>query len=164
MKSGLIARFEFHHEHLTSSSSWVELSGQKDVLVLGFAASVSDTEIRIVPNVIAYPFISLVDPIRPSVVGDRWHWGLETFPSEIGEFAKICEYDKPRSAADLNLLRAVPEADVNQAFVEIFGEPTVPKDWGGERSDMFTSVKIDRKQVSAVRIQRPSGVPRHDAG
>jgi hypothetical protein len=150
LKPGLVSRFKFHHEHLTSSSSWVELSGQKDVLVLGIAASVSDTEIQIVPSVIAYPFISLLDPDRPSIVGDRWQWGLETFPSQIGEFAKIRDYDGPRSAKDLDLLRAVPEADVKQAFAEILREPTVPKDWGGERSDLFTAVEIGRRRVSAA--------------
>lgn len=150
LKPGLVARFKFHHDHLTSSSSWSELSGQKDVLVVGIVSNVTDDEIQITPYVIAYPFISFMDPDRPSIVGDRWQWGLETFPSQIDEFARIRDFDAPRSAKDLDLLRGIPEADVKQAFAEILGEPTVPKDWGGERSDLFTSVQIEGKRVSAA--------------
>lgn len=150
LKPGLVSRFKFHHEHLTSSSSWSELSGQKDVLVVGVVSSVTDSEIQITPYVIAYPFISLLDRDRPSIVGERWPWGLETFVSQIAEFARVSDFDGPRSRADLDLLRVVPEAKVKQAFAEILNEPTVPKDWGGERSDLFSSVQIQGKRVAAA--------------
>jgi hypothetical protein len=56
-----------------------------------------------------------------------------------------------RTKQDLEKLREVPERDVKKAFAAIIGEPVVPKDWGGERSDLFSSrVKIDGKRISAA--------------
>lgn len=56
-----------------------------------------------------------------------------------------------RAKRELKQLRAVPERAVKGAFAEIIGEPTVPKDWGGERPDLFTSrVVIDGERISAA--------------
>ncbi len=57
-----------------------------------------------------------------------------------------------RSVRVLEPLRKVPEEKVKEAFAEIIGEPTVPKDWGGERSDLFSSrVELDGKRISSGR-------------
>jgi hypothetical protein len=40
---------------------------------------------------------------------------------------------------DLDELRTVPEKYIKTALAEIIGEPFVPKDWGGETSDLFSS-------------------------
>ena len=48
---------------------------------------------------------------------------------------------RPRLAkADLDVLKAVPEKKIKQAFAEIIGESEVPKDWGGEQFDLRTTV------------------------
>jgi hypothetical protein len=157
-REGLRIDFQFHHEHLTSDSSWVELSGQKTVLVLGIIDDATETEISATPIAIAYPFIGILDPDRPSVIGERWPSRLETFTDQIDSFRRIREFDRPRALRDLEVLRNVPEAAVKNAFAEIIGEPTVPKDWGGERSDLFTSwVEIRGERVStAIAFKGPA--------
>ena len=48
---------------------------------------------------------------------------------------------RPRLAkADLDVLKAVPEKKIKQAFAEIISESEVPKDWGGEQFDLRTTV------------------------
>ena len=43
------------------------------------------------------------------------------------------------------------ETQVKSAFAEIIGEPTVPKDWAGESSDLFTSrLVIDGQRISTA--------------
>jgi len=55
--------------------------------------------------------------------------------------------------ADLEALLQIPEDAIKHAFAEIIGEPFVPRDWGGEKSDLTTSrLTIDGKRQSAAFI------------
>ena len=53
LREGLRVRFSFSHEHLTSNSSWSELSGQKKVLIIGLTKNVTASSVEIVPYVVA---------------------------------------------------------------------------------------------------------------
>jgi hypothetical protein len=54
----------------------------------------------------------------------------------------------------------VPEETVKNAFAGLTGEAYVPKDWGGERSDLYTSRAIVRgRQVSAAWLFKGRGHP-----
>jgi len=49
------------------------------------------------------------------------------------------------------MLRPRSEAEIKGAFAEIIGEPMVPKDWGGERSDLFSSrVLFNKSRISTA--------------
>jgi hypothetical protein len=53
--------------------------------------------------------------------------------------------------SDLDALRNIPEREIKKAFAEIIGEPNVPKDWGGERSDLFSDrVRLDDKRIATA--------------
>src|SRR5262249_33068164 len=53
----------------------------------------------------------------------------------------------------LEPLRAIPEVEIKNAFAEIVGEPMAPKDWGGERSDLFSSrVILDGNRISSAFV------------
>ena len=148
-REGLRVQFNFSHEHLTSASAWTELSGQKKVLVIGVTKNILDADIEVVPYVVAYPFVNLFD--KASFVGSRWAWRLETFIEQIGAFERVSQFDVPRSKMDLEPLRSIPEEAIKGAFADIIGEPAVPKDWGGERSDLFSSnVAIDGCRISTA--------------
>ena len=43
----------------------------------------------------------------------------------------------------MKLMNNMREDDVKHAIAEIIGAPFVPKDWGGERSDLFTEQLAD---------------------
>lgn len=149
LRSGWRVSFKFHHEHLTSSSAWSQLSGQKTLFVLGAATSIKDNLIEAIPWVIATPIPNLLAPT--TLIGRQWSSRLEVFPEAIDCFAKICEVPPGKSVSDLDLLRNIPEREVKQAFAEIISEAHVPKDWGGERSDLFSSrVTIDGDRISAA--------------
>lgn len=68
------------------------------------------------------------------------------WPSTVDQFAGVDFKQRP-TKADLNVLKDIPEAVVKSSFADIFGEPDVPKDWGGEQCDLWTrrlSVKVNR--------------------
>lgn len=148
-RPGWSVSFRFHHEHLTSNSAWFELSGQKPLFVLGAATALDGNTIKAIPWVIANP---IPDYERPAtLVGGHWRNRLEVFPDAIEAFSKMRDAPTSSTKLDLQQLRAVPEREVKKAFAEIIGEPVVPKDWGGERSDLFTSrTVIEGKRVSAA--------------
>jgi hypothetical protein len=149
-------QFQFSHEHLTSSSAWGELSGQKRLLLLGAVKDMSGDVIQALPWVIANPIPDLFEP--QTVIGSHWYNRLEIFADQIDNFERVRELDYRPSKTDLSLLQPIPEASIKQAFAEIIGEPSVPKDWGGERSDLFTTaVALGGKRVStAIAFKGPA--------
>ncbi|MCU1302007.1 MAG: hypothetical protein JWQ87_2291 [Candidatus Sulfotelmatobacter sp.] len=148
-RPGQRVTFRFHHEHLTSNSAWTELTGQRRLLILGAATSITDQTIDAIPWVIAHPLPGLFE--KPSPVGSHWATRLEVFIDVIDNFARVRNIEPPSGKRDLDVLRAIPEEEIKKAFAEIIGEPTIPKDWGGERSDLFTTwVKLDGKRISTA--------------
>ena len=148
-RPGQKVAFRFNHEHLTSNSSWTELRGQRRLLILGATTSVKDHVIEAIPWVIADPLPGLFE--RPSLVGSHWVNRLEIFIDQIDSLARVKAIEHSPRKADLDELRTIREEEVKKAFAEIIGEPTVPKDWGGERSDLFTTwVKLDAQRVSTA--------------
>ncbi|WP_285314186.1 hypothetical protein [Pseudarthrobacter sp. fls2-241-R2A-168] len=72
----------------------------------------------------------------------------QIWASQVDQFEKI--KDAPKATAEMRKeVSAMPEDTVKQHFAEIIGEPYVGKDWGGEKSDLFTSrLTIDGQPVS----------------
>jgi hypothetical protein len=61
----------------------------------------------------------------------------ELWVQQIDQFSEIAGLRA--GAKDVAAVAAMPEEEVKNAFAEIVGEPFIPKDWGGETSDLFTS-------------------------
>lgn len=140
--------FRFRHDHLTSNSSWSELSGQRRLLVLGMVTEITGNRIEAIPWVIADPFPSFTRP--STIVGKNWTSRLEVHVDSIDNFARVRNV-RPPPRKDLEQLKEVPEAAIKGAFAEIIGEQTVPKDWGGEVSDLFSTwVSVDGERVSTA--------------
>lgn len=73
-------------------------------------------------------------------------------------FAKIRPMRRP-TKQQFSVLRDIPESKIKSSFAEILEEEEVPKDWGGERSDLFTSllrVKGERR-TAAFLFKGPAG-------
>lgn len=139
--------FDFHPEHLTSTSSWVELRGQKRMFVLGVVTEISPGEIKAKPYVIG----NLVESRGELFAARRWAAHLEVQIEQIDDLAKVQSVERGGSKKSLSALKDIPEQAVKQAFAEIIGEANVPKDWGGEKSDLFTSsVHIEGRRTSAA--------------
>jgi hypothetical protein len=134
--SGGKVKFDFHDEHLTSNSSWSELSGQVRKFVLGVVKNIDGSTIQCVPYVIA----NLVDPTSalPGHSGN-WQKYLEVHIDQIDAFVRVQDIQQRLTKTSLAPLKNVSEAEIKKAFAEIINEPMVPKDWGGEASDLFSS-------------------------
>ncbi len=145
-QTGLRLTFDFDPDHLTSNSSWVQLTGQQRMFVLGVVTEKTGDEIKAKPYVIA----NVVENRGFFGIG-RWANHLEVMIDQIENFAKVRDYHPKMSKKSLELLKGVSEQSVKEAFADILNEPTIPKDWGGEQSDMFsTQVKLDGTRVSTA--------------
>lgn len=147
LRDGLKLTFDFHPEHLTSNSSWSVLAGQARMFILAAITKVTKDEIRVSPYVIA----NVVEN-RSAIFGiGRWTNFLEVHIDQIDSFAKVEDHRRARSQKDLEPLRSISEQATKQAVAEVLGEASVPKDWGGETSDLFSSsVIIDGRRTSSA--------------
>lgn len=52
----------------------------------------------------------------------------------------------------------IPEASIKQSLAQILGEPFVPKDWGGETADLFTSYVVyqDKRLAAGFLLKGPA--------
>jgi len=128
--------FRFHHEHLTSSSAWDALSGQSRLLFAGMIKQITDAEIIAVPWLIADPMPDLFE--QQTLIASHWINRLEVHTHEIDQFDKVRDYVPRYRKSDLDVLKNIPERDVKMAIADLLGVVTVPNDWGGELSDLFT--------------------------
>ncbi len=54
-------------------------------------------------------------------------------------------------ALELQAVMRVPEETVKRALAGLIGENFVPKDWGGEQSDLYTSRVFARGRFGCLR-------------
>jgi hypothetical protein len=146
-------------QHFFSDSTVQVLSGRKRMLVAGqFEFTGSTVEVQ--------PFVigDMISDVG-GVLAMSWSQTVRLYPQAIDAFAKMNDVSAPTSA-ELTLLQKMPEDDVKHAFAAIIGEPFVPKDWGGEKSDLSTSrLSVDGKPLSAAFIFKGPSVrgPMHPA-
>jgi hypothetical protein len=140
--------FRFHPEHLTSSSSWTELSGQTRILLLGVIKEIKENVIEVIPYALANPLPQFG---QAAFWGQFWYNHLEVHIDSVDSFCAVKDIQTRPSKSELKLLRDIPESDIKNAFASIIGEQDIKKDWGGERSDLFSSrVEIDGNRVSTA--------------
>ena len=142
-------RILYSPNNLISSSSWNRLSGQTRLFCLCYIDDVKAGEIIARPYVIGdlHTGIELQTP-------DSWdgrQYG-EIHPSEIDQFSRVRDiYNSEKSVPDIQALKGIAEESIKTAFSEIIKEGDVPKDWGGEKSDLFSSnISIDGKYMSSA--------------
>jgi hypothetical protein len=152
-ESDLKLRFEFHTEHLTSQSARGQLSGSRRLFMLGSIQEIKKGEITCLPYVIA----NFVSYERQNSL-PLWPNYNELHVDSLDSFSKIQNYHPTLKPADLNALKKISEKEVKIAFAEIINEPDIPKDWGGESSDLFSSrVIYEKKRIStAFLLKGPS--------
>lgn len=117
---------------LTCGTAAWQLSGVKQQFVLGYVQIISADEIELRPIVIARRWLRPMPEIHCHPADPAHVW-----PSTVDQFAGVDFKQRP-TKADLNVLKDIPEAVVKSSFADIFGEPDVPKDWGGEQCDLWT--------------------------
>lgn len=147
----LAGQLEIEHFYSTSAVSY--LSNRKQVYVVGQFDMKASGETGSV-----YPWL-IGDLVED--VGFTMSWGglAEVHPPHIDQFAKMQEVGPPAESQLRKIMAQIPEAAVKAAFAEIIGEPFVPKDWGGERSDLFSSrLTIEETELSAAFLLKGPAV------
>lgn len=153
-KGGKIC-FDLHHEHLTSNSSWCELTKRTRVFIFGVITQIRKMEIICKPYVIAN-IINHEGLLHNNRLHIQNH--LEVTVDSIDNFKRIRKYSPKYSKKSLQILKNIPEKKIKEVFADIIGEPTIPKDWGGEKSDLISdNIKIDgRNCITALAFKGPS--------
>jgi len=137
---------QLSNNHLYSTTSTQLLTGKKRMLIAG-----------------QFEFNGPSVEVHPFIIGDMmedlgyaypisWSRSVRVYVEQIDAFAKIgdaTDWNK----ADLEALLQIPERVIKHAFAEIIGEPFVPKDWPGEKSDLPTNrLTVDGQPHSAAFI------------
>ncbi len=148
--SGARLEMQVHPENFTSVSAPGEMSGKKRLFIAG---RLTETEL---PNLRAQLYVvgHLHDEPRkggaPADPLGRLPWYMEVFYSQVDQFAKGATVPTP-TEIEIEHLRAIPETEIKNAFAEIVGEVFVPKDWGGEHSDLLsTQLSIEGCQFATA--------------
>lgn len=147
----------FNPARVTCSTANVELRGKRHQYVLGQIANVDEDEVELRPLAIAArllaPPAGLDEAAREWGVHPSWQ---RVDPGEVEQFSGI---DFSARGDALEAMRSVPEATVKTTIAALLGEPTVPKDWGGEQSDLFTTRLgiAGRRHSAAFVLKGPAG-------
>lgn len=144
-------RILYHPDNFICKTAWSRLSGHTRLFCVCYVENFESNVI------IARPYImgDLHDGPELQTTPD-WpakYYG-EIQPFEIDQFKKVHEFLKSaKIKSNIKALRDIPEVQIKHAFAEIIQEPDVPKDWGGEKSDLFTTkISVDGKFMSTAFI------------
>lgn len=123
---------EFAKDGLVNETAYTRMSGSTHLFVFAYIAEVEQETIKAIPYAIgdmvtAESGISL--PFRQQ---------LHLRPEQVEQFSKIDLQWTP-STTEFAKLKEVSEQEVKTLIAKLLGEPVVPKDWGGEESDIFSS-------------------------
>ncbi|MFI1378424.1 hypothetical protein [Embleya sp. NPDC020886] len=145
----------FNSARTASSSATGSLAGNRRAYLIGTITNLSAAQIELRPV-----FIGIRSFVDDCPVPEGSAPGARVYPSDISQFSGI-DFASPLTDAEGEAVLRVPEDVVKHAFARLIGEPYVPKDWGGERSDLYTSrVFVRRRQVSAAWLFKGPGYPR----
>jgi hypothetical protein len=151
-------RLVLDRSHVAPGSPSARLTGhQGNLFVFGTVEAASAAEIVARPAFIGD--LCERGATLPAFVPTYWLTHGEVQPDAIDNFDSIRNEQVPR-VNDLKQLWRIPEVAFKQSLCEIIGEPEVQKDWGGERSDVFTThVRLDGREVAAAFLLKgPGGV------
>lgn len=103
------------------------------------------------------PFLDDIRQERTRIPGPEVpHPPERVYVDDIDSFKKVKDV-RPEDVSGLVPL-SVSEADIKQSIADIIGERFIPKDWGGEKSDLYsTHVILRGKRTStAFMLKGPS--------
>ena len=123
---------QFSAEHFTYSSSAGRLSGRCTRFMLARVEAIGGGILK----------------LRPILIGDRFYVrddqsifvdknALRIYPEDISEFSKLASFES--QVWNIERMRTISEKQIKEWFAEIVHEDFVPKDWGGEQSDLYTT-------------------------
>lgn len=136
---------EFSKGGLLTDTAYSRLGGSTNLFAFCSIAEITDKTVRAVPYVIG----DLVEVANESI-DLRFQDRLRLHVSNVEQFSGI-DFSWNPTARQFQSLKNVTEHDVKGLFCRLLGEIDVPKDWGGEECDIFTSnLSVDGRRHSAA--------------
>lgn len=136
---------EFSKSGLVTDTAYTRLSGSTNLFTFCSVTDVGKDIVRAVPYVIG-------DLVERSASGIdlRLADHLRLSVQNIDQF-KNTDFLWTPSTKEFNRLKDVPEQKVKELFCSLLGEAAIPKDWGGEECDIFSSnLSVSGKRYSAA--------------
>jgi hypothetical protein len=142
---------EFSKSGIVTDTAYTRLSGSTNLFTFSSVIEVDNNFIRAVP----YAIGDLVD--SGSGLGLRFVDGLRLPISDIDNFSATDFLWAP-SPAEFRRLKNVSEKTVKSLICRLLGETDVPKDWGGEEADIFSSnlIVAGKRLVAAFLLKGPA--------
>jgi hypothetical protein len=135
---------EFSKSGIVTETAYTRLSGSTNLFTFSSVVEVDDKVIRAVPYVVG----DLVE--SSSGLDLRFVDGLRLPVQDIDQFSTTDFLWTP-SPNEFKRLKDVPEKTVKELICRLLGEAEVPKDWGGEEADLFSSnLSVAGKRFSAA--------------
>ena len=141
-----------HSRHCTNDTALGKLSGNTRIWLFGVVTDIKTDEIVIRPVVFAD--LILDSTTQPSLIRSARH-KLRVYASEIDQFSGI---EAIQSEASPAKLKNIPEKVIKEVIASLLNEGNIPKDWGGESSDLYTrNVRISGEQMrTAFLLKGPA--------
>ena len=155
-ENGKKVRIIYSPTNFTSASAWQRLGGHTRLFCFCYIERLTDFEIVARPYLIADIHTGL-ELNKPASWNGR-SFG-EIHVTQIEQFKEIATIFKTeKSAPLLSILKGIPEVEIKRAIAEIIHEDAVPKDWGGEKSDLFScNLTVEGKHMpSAFLLKGPA--------
>jgi hypothetical protein len=138
---------------LAASSSTGNVVGRNHAYIIGTVTALDPGSIRLRP--VFAGIRSYVEDDQSALFGISQP--RRVLPSEIDQFRPI-DFAGPCPNSDLKRLEGTAEKLVKHAIASLLGEPFVPLDWGGERSDLYSSrMFVHGSQVSSAWLLKGPG-------
>lgn len=141
------------------NSPRTNLSGQRNVYIVGIATTVNadDISVELRPILIGLPyFVSALEHDQHLMWPSE---GPELHYSRVDQFGFTHDRSvESASAIETNRLFAMPESAVKRAFAQILGVTHVPNDWAGEQSDLVGEFTVEGNPArAAFAFKGPGG-------
>ncbi len=142
---GMKLVIEFSKSGLVTDTAYSRLSGSTNLFAFCAVTEIDDTMIRAVPYVVGDLIERTGSGIDLRLI-DSMYLPVQS----IDQFSQTDFHWTP-TAKQFNLLKNIPEQDVKALFCRLLGEVNVPKDWGGEECDLFSSnLSVEGERMSAA--------------
>jgi hypothetical protein len=135
--------------NLVSHSAFERLSGSSSLVVYGYITKIEGNKIFASPLILGDP-----DTQSRGVYIDNqiiYNYG-ELHPYSISSFAEVNNFIKDgNEIKNISMMKNISEENIKKSFSRILGRDIVPIDWGGEKSDLFSSnIIVSKNYVTAA--------------
>lgn len=136
---------EFSKSGLVTNTAYTRLSGSTNLFTFCSVTEVGEDVVRAVPFLVG-------DLVARSTTGIDLRFAnyLRLLVQSIDQFKEV-DFQWSLSPEEYNRLRDISEQKVKKLFCKLLSEAEIPKDWGGEESDIFSSnLSVEGKRYSAA--------------